>query len=212
MKLFRDMMKLLGPALLLTLAGFWLAYQFVDPAPPSSITIATGQPTGAYYLFAQHYQELLARDRITLNIRKTSGSKDNLALLNDPQAGIEIAFVQSGVAEMDAEATSSSSLTGLASLYFEPLWLFHRLDTDLERLTALQGNGSPLAATAAAPKPWPCSYSRPMTSPRPIPTSFPWAVKLLWMPCSAVSVMACSSLPRLDPLWCVPCLPPRGCS
>ncbi len=139
MKLFRDMMKLLGPALLLTLAGFWLAYQFVDPAPPSSITIATGQPTGAYYLFAQHYQELLARDRITLNIRKTSGSKDNLALLNDPQAGIEIAFVQSGVAEMDAEATSSSSLTGLASLYFEPLWLFHRLDTDLERLTALQG-------------------------------------------------------------------------
>ncbi|ETW98010.1 MAG: C4-dicarboxylate ABC transporter substrate-binding protein [Candidatus Entotheonella factor] len=124
---------------MLTLAGFWLAYQFVDPAPPSSITIATGQPTGAYYLFAQRYQEILARNRIALNIRNTSGSKDNLALLNDPQAGIEIAFVQSGVAEQDAGTASASSLSGLASLYFEPLWLFHRLDSDAERLTALRG-------------------------------------------------------------------------
>ncbi len=137
---FRDFFKLLGPALLLTLAGFWLAYQFVDPAPPSSITIATGAPTGAYYLFAQRYQEILARNRIALNIRNTAGSKENLALLNDPQVGVEVAFVQSGLADTDVEPSSSpSSLNALASLYFEPLWLFHRLETGVERLTDLQG-------------------------------------------------------------------------
>ncbi len=71
---FRDHFRIYGPALLITLIGFVMAYQFVQPAPPGEIRIATGQPEGAYYLFSQRYQKLLAGENIRLEILNTSGS------------------------------------------------------------------------------------------------------------------------------------------
>jgi len=46
-----------------------------------------------------------------------------------------VAFVQGGVGNPD----SSPMLTSLASLYFEPLWVFHRSEMRLARLTDLRG-------------------------------------------------------------------------
>ena len=34
-------------ALVVLIAGFWIAFQFVEPAPPKSITIASGGKGGA---------------------------------------------------------------------------------------------------------------------------------------------------------------------
>jgi hypothetical protein len=45
----KDYFTYFTPAIILALAGFILAYQFVDPAPPRHITIATCRSTGAYY-------------------------------------------------------------------------------------------------------------------------------------------------------------------
>ena len=73
--------KTFGPAILLALAGCFVAWQFVNPAPPDSLTIATGQQGGAYLLFAERYQAVLAREDITLNILETAGSVENLQLL-----------------------------------------------------------------------------------------------------------------------------------
>jgi TRAP-type uncharacterized transport system substrate-binding protein len=61
-------LKTLGPAIILALVGCFVAWQFVNPAPPDTITIATGQPDGAYLLFAERYQAVLAKEEITLNI------------------------------------------------------------------------------------------------------------------------------------------------
>jgi hypothetical protein len=36
-KLADDRLKFFIPALVLTLAGFWVAYPFVNPAPPTSL-------------------------------------------------------------------------------------------------------------------------------------------------------------------------------
>jgi len=44
--------RIYGPAVLLTVGGFFVAYQFVDPAPPRRVVIATGGTGGAYYAFA----------------------------------------------------------------------------------------------------------------------------------------------------------------
>ena len=109
-----------GPAVLLTLLSFWVAYQFVDPAPPSELTIATGSESGAYYHVAQRYRDILARDDVTLHIRTTAGSTQNLSLLEAQEPTVEVAFVQGGIG--DAEA--NPELVSLASLYFEPLWVF----------------------------------------------------------------------------------------
>jgi len=73
-----------GSAALLTLAGFAIAWQFVNPAPPRTLVIATGQPEGAYYLFAERYRALLAENNIELEIRTTAGSIENLDLLVGP--------------------------------------------------------------------------------------------------------------------------------
>ena len=72
-----------GLAVLLVAAGIVAAYQFVGPPPPDRIVMATGQPGGAYQRLGNAYAAVLARDGITLELRSTAGSVDNLALLKD---------------------------------------------------------------------------------------------------------------------------------
>jgi len=57
---------LFGGSALLLLAGILLALQFVQPAPPESIRIASGSSDGAYYRYAELYSRLLAEHGIGL--------------------------------------------------------------------------------------------------------------------------------------------------
>ena len=126
-------LKTFGPAIALTLIGFIIAWQFVNPAPPHTITIATGQADGAYYLFAERYREILAEASVTLEIRKTAGSLENLRLL---EAGeVDLAFFQGG----SGISTADGDITALGSLYYEPLWVFYRHPEVARRLTDFQG-------------------------------------------------------------------------
>ena len=121
-----------APAAVLTLVGFLIAWQFVNPAAPRTVVIATGQKDGAYFLFAERYRELLAAEGIELQIRRTAGSIENIRLLEDESSGVDLAFVQGGVGAAQA---ASDRIVSLASLYFEPLWVFYRGDQDIDRLT-----------------------------------------------------------------------------
>jgi TRAP-type uncharacterized transport system substrate-binding protein len=138
-----------GSAIAITLLGFLIAWQFVNPAPPRTITIATGHADGAYFLFAERYRELLAAEGIGLEIRETAGSVENLQLLADESARVDLAFVQGGT----ATETESAGLTSLGSLYYEPLWVFYRGTDRLARLTGLDGKriaiGEPGSGTHA---------------------------------------------------------------
>ena len=62
---FKDHLGIFGPGIIITILGFIVAYHFVGPAPPRTITIGTGDKSGAYYAFAQRYREILARDGVT---------------------------------------------------------------------------------------------------------------------------------------------------
>ncbi len=106
---------------LLAIAGaFYFAYQFVEPAPPKQLTLQAGREDGAYYRVAQNYAKQLAKHGITLEVKTSAGSIENLQTLRQQDSEIDIAFVQGGVASSEP----SDSLLGLASVYFEPLWLF----------------------------------------------------------------------------------------
>lgn len=109
-----------APAIALACIALFITYQFVDPAPPSRITIASGGPHGAYYAYAKRYREILARQGVTLNVLETAGSVENIALLESPEADVQVAFVQGG----SAEFARGDTIRSLASLYYEPLWLF----------------------------------------------------------------------------------------
>ncbi|MCB1758437.1 MAG: ABC transporter substrate-binding protein [Gammaproteobacteria bacterium] len=128
----KEHLNVFAPALVISLLGFLLAYQFVDPAPPERIRMASGHPQGAYHLFAQRYRELLAKEGIELEIVTSAGSLENIALL--ARGEVDIAFVQGGL----AEAADGAALNSLGSFFYEPLWLFHRAGLRVPALTALR--------------------------------------------------------------------------
>jgi TRAP transporter TAXI family solute receptor len=107
----------------------------VEAPPPRRIVMATGREDGAYHRFAQRYAELLKAEGITLELRTSNGSADNLAALLDPNSDVSLALVQSGI----ADPQQSESLQALCSVYWEPLWIFYRGAEPVDRLTQLQG-------------------------------------------------------------------------
>ena len=137
-----------GPGIIIILIGFIVAYQFVGPAPPRTVIIGTGDKSGAYYAFAQRYREILARDGVTLEIRSTAGSVENVNLLAVKEGGVDIAFVQGGI----GDPASQPGLESLASLYFEPLWVFHRADLKIKRLPDLRGKRIAIGHEASGTK------------------------------------------------------------
>ncbi len=126
---------LVVPALLLVVAGFVVAFQFVGAPPPNRFVMATGSESGAYHAWGKLYAERFAEDGIDLVPNPTAGSIENLGLLEDWESGIAVAFVQGGVTEPEAHPY----LRSLGSVYFEPLWVFVRGQTPPKRLTELAG-------------------------------------------------------------------------
>jgi hypothetical protein len=129
----KHQLQVYAPAALLVVAAFVLAFQFIKPAPPDRVVMATGGVEGAYHGFAQRYAAFLAREDITLELRPTAGSVENLELLR--RGEVSLALVQGGVDENGAEP----ALVSLGSVYYEPLWLFHHGDLRVSRLTDLAG-------------------------------------------------------------------------
>ncbi len=127
---------IIGVAVLaLLIAVFWATYKFMRPAPPSHVTIVTGPADGAYQIYAARYKDFFARSGITLDIKASAGSAENLQRLLDRNDDIDIGFLQSG-------ATLGKDVEGLVSLgviYPEPLWLFHQQALSLTSIEELKG-------------------------------------------------------------------------
>jgi TRAP-type uncharacterized transport system substrate-binding protein len=128
------LLRVLGA--IICLAGVvWLVMEYFNPAPPSTITIATGAKGGAYEFFAQQYRAKLARAHVRLDIRITEGTSENIRLLEDPKSGVQVAFVVGG-------ASNSQEAPGLLSLgrvNYQVFWLFYRGMETLDHLTQLKG-------------------------------------------------------------------------
>jgi TRAP transporter TAXI family solute receptor len=123
------------PALLLVLAAFWIAYQFVKPAPPDSFVLSTGREDGAYYSVGKRYQEILAQQGIQVEVRKSAGAVENLQHLADEDSDVEVGLVQAGTGAAD----DYPGLVTLGSVYFEPVWIFYRGETMEDHLRNLRG-------------------------------------------------------------------------
>jgi TRAP transporter TAXI family solute receptor len=123
--------------------GFFIAFQFVQPAPPKKIVITTGSDAGAYYAYAGRYANILARNGVTLEVRTSAGSLQNIERLENDEA--QVGFVQGGVIEPKGnpdEEDRDSQLVSLGSVFFEPVWVFYRGDHGdrrFDRLTDLKG-------------------------------------------------------------------------
>ncbi len=146
---FWSQVRFAAPAVLLIIAGFAVAYHFVEPAPPTTLEIATGSETGAYYAHGGAYAERLAVQGVDLTVRSTNGSVENLGLLSAESNPVPVAFLQGGI----GEPADHPDLVSLGSVYFEPIWVFVRDMTLPGRLTELKGKwvavGRPGSGTRA---------------------------------------------------------------
>ena len=123
------------PLLLLIAGGFLLALQFVKPAPPRTIVMSTGAPDGAYNAFGKQYADILARSGVTLELRGSQGTADNLARLEDESSRVQVALAQSGI----PDAHIQPHIVSLGRMFLQPLWVFHRSDSRIDRLSQLAG-------------------------------------------------------------------------
>ncbi|MDA8258961.1 MAG: ABC transporter substrate-binding protein [Betaproteobacteria bacterium] len=119
---WRDLVFVALPSLLLVIGAFWLAAQFIKPAPPERLILSTGGEGGAYQLFAARYKDMLARYGITLVEKPSAGSLENLQRLRDPAFAVDAAFIQGGT----ARPGEREQLLSLGDFYHEPLWIFCR--------------------------------------------------------------------------------------
>lgn len=131
--------RIYAPAALVVLAGFAAAYAFVEPAPPRSLTMATGQDGGAYALFGERYAAALRERGVTLELRATAGSVENLELLREPASGVVAALVQGGITDAIVAPGEDAGLVSLGAVFLEPFALFTTLDPPPRRLTELAG-------------------------------------------------------------------------
>ncbi len=131
-----EILKVWGPLLVLVAIGFAVAVSKLEPPPPRSFKIAAGSPGGAYHAYAERYRAIVAREGFELEVVETAGSVENLELLAAGE--VELALFQGGAAA-PVDLESSDPPSSLASLFYEPVWIFHRADQPLEQLTELAG-------------------------------------------------------------------------
>jgi hypothetical protein len=149
MKCSHGFWGLYGVAAVIAAAGFLVAYHFVGTPPPRTFQIAAGARGGAYYKFAQQYAAFMATRGVRVEVRETAGSVENLRLLQDPSSGVEVALVQGGVADPHAV----TGLVGLAAVCYEPLWVFHRAETNFGLLRDLKGQAVAVGAEGSGTRP-----------------------------------------------------------
>jgi TRAP transporter TAXI family solute receptor len=108
----------------MALVGLVLLVRFLGLEPPREFTIATGREGGAYYTFAQQYQERFAEEGVTLNIRPTAGSVEIVQLLNSGE--VDAGLIQNTL----YTGYDTSNISILAGVFYEAMWIFFRQDLD----------------------------------------------------------------------------------
>jgi len=112
----------------------WLL-SVLHPLPPSTITLACGPEGSSYEVFGKRYQKLLAKQGIKVRLINTAGGVQNLALLSKPDSGVQLGFVEGGIAAESDDA----DLASLGTLCYEPIWFFTRQVATDRGLFALKG-------------------------------------------------------------------------
>ena len=115
--------------------ALWVTFQFVQPLPPNKVTMLSGSETGAYHAFALRYAEFFREHGYELEVIPSNGSMDNLTRISDPESGIQAALMQGGIAGPE----DHPGLESLGSLYYEPVWFFHRTKLKIKTLADLKG-------------------------------------------------------------------------
>ena len=130
----RSLYALIGGGVLLV-AAIVVGLSVLHPLPPRTLTLACGPEGSAYQVFGKRYQALLAKQGIRLRLVSTQGGVENLALLAKPGSGVDLGFVEGGL----AAETDEPDLVSLGTIGYAPIWFFSRHIATDRGLFALKG-------------------------------------------------------------------------
>ena len=127
--------KLWLPALVTIPLALAATPWLIGPPCPRDVVIVAGPEDGAYYAFAKQYARILERDGITLHVRSSAGSVENCGRFCRTDSDVHLGILQGGTATAELRDRAEA----LASLYHEPVWVFHRKSLKLTQLNELAG-------------------------------------------------------------------------
>jgi hypothetical protein len=113
----------IGAVVVASLVVGALAFVFLNSAPPTTLTMASGPQGSSFGLVAEQYRKILAREGVTLTVVASQGSRDNLARLADPAQKVDVGFVVGGET---AQGEGGRRLVSLGSVSYQPLMVFYR--------------------------------------------------------------------------------------
>jgi TRAP transporter TAXI family solute receptor len=122
---------------------------FIRSAPPRTITISAGKPGSTYQRYAEQYKKILAEHGVELQIIVSAGSLQNLHRLKSSDSGVDIGFVQGGL----ADGQNLDDLISLGSIAYQPLFVFYRSSTPFNRLSELAGKRIAVGAKGSGTRP-----------------------------------------------------------
>lgn len=131
----REFLVIFLPAFLIAFAAFWVAFRYVKPAPPHSFVISAASKGSPYYELALRYQDIIKKHDVTVEVRESQGSFDNLKGLQNTDSDVQAGIIQGGI----ANRSDSNNLFSMGRLLTEPVWVFYRGDERLDHLTQLKG-------------------------------------------------------------------------
>jgi TRAP transporter TAXI family solute receptor len=132
---WRDLAATGLPVLILVLVAIWLAFKLVRPAPPDTIVLTAGPEGSSYTNSAGKYKKIIERNGISVQILTSQGALENLQRLADPTFRVDVGFVQGGL----KDDVNTEHLRSLGSIQTQPLLVFYRGDTRVDRLSQLRG-------------------------------------------------------------------------
>lgn len=110
-------------------------YSLREALPPREITLLAGSEGGTVPALVERYQKALTKEGITITFRRTAGTIASLDALVKEKSSTAIAIVQGGI----KPEQGSDELMSLGSIYYEALWIFHRVGERLTSLRQLKG-------------------------------------------------------------------------
>ena len=131
----RYLMVALIAVLILTVAAGWLAFILFDPTPPRMIAMATDPEGSISAELGKRYQEILARSWVEVRLVPSVGAVENVARLRDAKSGVSVGIIPGGI----TNSQQSPDLVSLGTLFYEPLWFFHRALQGMKRHEDLGG-------------------------------------------------------------------------
>ncbi len=125
----RQVRWLVGAVLASAVLLVWLVARYVNPTPPNRFVFTGGGANGAYDRYAQQYAQHVRAARMTMEIKTSAGSVQNLERLQSGEA--DAGFVQGGLGSNSTQPDADPDdlpLRSLGVVAYEPVWVFSRAD------------------------------------------------------------------------------------